>query len=66
MKSRSFLKSNKGLPYTLLILKGHKLDDNPIGKMTRLQILAYMMAQKIENDEQSRAKKRANRGNKRR
>jgi hypothetical protein len=55
---KDFLASESGLPYTLLILKGHKLNDTPIVDMTRLQILSYIAAYNIENKEKEKAARR--------
>lgn len=49
------------MPYVLLMVKGKSLDGKPICQMTRKQIMAYVVASKIEAEETRKAMKRAER-----
>ena len=49
------------MPYVLLMVDGKSLDGRPISQMTRKQILAYVVAKKIEAEESKKASKRAER-----
>lgn len=60
-KSNPFLSSDVGMPYALLIIKGHSFDGRPISQMTRKQIFAYVAAHNIEAKEKNRAIRRAER-----
>jgi len=44
-----------------MLVKGKSLDGNPISKMTRKQIMATIIAHKIESDQEKKAQKQANR-----
>jgi len=54
------------MPYTFLMVKGKSLDNKPIVQMTRKQIIAYAIAQKIETEAINKARKRSERRSMRR
>jgi len=49
------------MPYVILMVDNKSLDGRPISQMTRKQLMAYVVAKKIEADETRKATKRAER-----
>jgi len=49
------------MTYTFMLIKGKSLDGNPISRMTRKQIMATIIAHKIESDEEKKAQKKSSR-----
>ena len=53
------------MPYTLLMIKGHSLNNRPLSQMTRKQIIAHIKAIEIETETQKRARRATERGRRR-